>query len=85
MQSFESLAGWIKEAKYHTKNNCVYILVENKNDIKDKRVLSTEEGKMIAAIADGEFFSISAKDCTGIQDMMKLVIEKLYFENVKID
>ena len=47
-------------------------------------MLSSEEGKLAASLAEADFISVSAKTGDNIQKMMNLIIEKLFFKNLKI-
>ena len=49
------------------------VLVGNKSDLKDKRVVSYEEGQEKGRELDVLFFETSAKLCTNIPEIMELL------------
>ena len=59
-QSFDSVKDWIDECKNYTNKNIVMVLVGNKTDLKEKRVVTTEEGKTFAEENGMQFFESSA-------------------------
>lgn len=59
-QTFESVKNWIEECQNYTNKNIVMVLVGNKTDLKEKREISTEEGKTFAEENGMEFFESSA-------------------------
>ena len=62
-KSFESVKNWIEEIKLYTNPNIHLILVGNKMDLKEKRVISTEKGKKLAEKYELTFFE--SYDLTG--------------------
>ena len=47
-ESFEGVSYWMKEIKTICDPEAIVILVGNKCDLENKRVISTEEGKDLA-------------------------------------
>lgn len=39
---------------------------------------------MIANLAQGQFYSISAKEDTKVQEMIDQVLEKLFYQNIEL-
>ena len=58
--SFNSVKDWVEECKNYTNKNVLLLLVGNKTDLKDKREISTEEGREFAEKNGMEFFESSA-------------------------
>ena len=59
-KSFEDVLAWKELFENNTPQGCQLILVANKKDVKD-RVVSYEEGKMLAQRHGIPFFEVSAK------------------------
>lgn len=53
---------WMGEIKKYAQPNVIRILVGNKKDCEDKRVVTEEEGKELAKFYGVEFLETSAKD-----------------------
>ena len=59
-QSFESVESWVEECKSYNNQNIHLVLVGNKNDLEDKRVISKERGEKLALKFGMRFFESSA-------------------------
>ena len=67
-QSFEDVQIWIKDCKKNTTNNILFVLIGNKIDLDDKRVISYEEGEKYANDKGMLFFEVSALTGEKIQE-----------------
>ena len=80
--SFESLPNWILEVRESMKNDIDIILVGNKSDLTEQRVVSSEEIDEFAKKYNLKYFEISAKTGTNVENMFnkftKTIIEKRY-------
>ena len=80
-ESFENLEIWLNEIKTKGNPDAKIFLVGNKNDLEDKRVVSTEEGKKFADDNLMNFFiETSAKSGNNIQELFKNAAIILYKE-----
>lgn len=59
---------WMGEIKKYAQPNVIRILVGNKKDCEDKRVVTEEEGKELAKFYGVEFLETSAKDTLNIDE-----------------
>ncbi len=61
--TFETIdSKWLKDFKKYVKKEGTYILIGNKIDLKDERIVSTEEGKNYAKQIDAsDYIETSAK------------------------
>lgn len=75
-RSFSSIKKWIEECKSYTNEKILLVLVGNKNDLKEQRVITKEEGKSLAEEYGMEFYESSA--LTGEN------INEIFFESCKI-
>ena len=66
--SFDSLTNWLKFINNIENTNIV--IVGNKIDLESKRVIGNEEGKKFAEENHMELFEVSAKEGTGLEDMI---------------
>ena len=70
-KSFENVTTWVECVDKFAKTNVLRILVGNKTDLEDKRVISKEEGKKLAEENGLKFYEISAKTMNGIVEMFE--------------
>ena len=60
IQSFKSVSKWVEECKSSNNPNIHLVLVGNKNDLEDKRVIKKEKGEELALQFGMRFFESSA-------------------------
>jgi Ras-related protein Rab-1A len=78
-KSFQNVTTWVECVDKFAKSNVLRILVGNKTDLEDKRVISTDEGKKLAEANGLKFYEISALKITGLYEMFE-DIAKEYVE-----
>jgi len=61
-ESFNSVQDWVTQIKNYSWDNAQVILVGNKCDMEEERVISTERGKQLADQLGVRFFETSAKE-----------------------
>lgn len=83
-KSFENIEQWLKNIdKYsYSDSNIVKILIGNKIDINNKRVVTTTEGQELADLHQMIFFETSAKTGENIEDAF-VMISSLVVDNIK--
>ena len=67
-ESFEHLNSWLIEIEKNGNRNVYKLLIGNKADLEDKRVITKEEGQEFASINGMDFFETSAKTDYQVQD-----------------
>mmetsp|Transcript_25164 Transcript_25164/g.45547 ORF Transcript_25164/g.45547 Transcript_25164/m.45547 type:complete len:201 (-) Transcript_25164:493-1095(-) len=67
-RSFESIRNWINQIEQHADVHVNKVLVGNKCDMLDEKVVSTEEGQKLAAEFGIPFFECSAKNNIHVED-----------------
>ena len=67
-RSFESIRNWMAQIQQHADVHVNKILVGNKCDMLDEKVVSTEEGQKLADQYNIPFFETSAKENINIQE-----------------
>ena len=72
-QTFEELSWYVDSMKSNCRKNALYILCENKSDIKDlDRKVTIEEAKIYADTIGAKFCQVSAKTGEGLEEMFQL-------------
>lgn len=84
-QTFTNIRNWIGNIEQHAARNVSKILIGNKCDIEKNRVVSTDEGKELAAEYGVEFFETSAKSDVNVSaafhSIAKEITERLVDSN----
>jgi len=75
--SFNHVKTWMKSIETHASQGVNKILVGNKADMNDKRVVSTEQGKELAERYGIEFYETSAKTGLNVEEMFMLLAKEI--------
>jgi len=67
-KSFDNITKWLRNITDHAAEDVIRILLGNKSDMEDKRMISTARGKEIADQNGIKFFETSAKNNVNIHD-----------------
>ena len=70
-KSFQNVSTWVECIDKFAKTNVLRILVGNKTDLEDKRVISTDEGKQLAEQNGLKYYEISALTIKGLHEMFE--------------
>ena len=74
-ESFEHIKQWIKDCKDLAPKSVQLVLIGNKSDLEDKRVIETMRGKELAKENKMIFFETSALNGNGVEDAFSKTIE----------
>ena len=74
-ESFEHIQSWLKDCKDLAPKTVLLVLVGNKTDLEDQRVISKERGENLAKENNMMFFETSAKSGKGIEEAFQKSIE----------
>ena len=74
-ETFEHIQAWLKDCKELAPRTVLLILVGNKSDLEDQRVISKERGENLAKENNMMFFETSALNGNGIEEAFKKSIE----------
>ena len=75
-KTFENVKNWINQIKEEVSNKVTIILVGNKIDDEDHRVVSTEQGEKMAKDFGLMFFECSAKSGVNIDSTVNELVKK---------
>lgn len=82
-ESFNSVQDWVTQIKTYSCDNAQVILVGNKCDMEDERVITTERGKQLADQLGVQFFETSAKENINIKVKEKKIDLTTFLKNWK--
>mmetsp|Transcript_40593 Transcript_40593/g.72169 ORF Transcript_40593/g.72169 Transcript_40593/m.72169 type:complete len:207 (+) Transcript_40593:108-728(+) len=75
--SFNSIRNWVSQIQQHADVHVNKILIGNKCDMKDERVVTTEEGQKLAAEYGIQFFETSAKNDIQVEESFVTVAREV--------
>ena len=82
--SFENVQEWIDEVRSQSPKQILLVLVGNKIDLENERVVTFEEGKNFALENNMIFFETSALSGRGVDNVFNNTCQKIY-ENIQKD
>ncbi|KAJ5070973.1 ras and ef-hand domain-containing protein [Anaeramoeba ignava] len=74
--TFDQIKLWFQEIKKNAPENVVNILVGNKTDLAQQRVVSYEDGQKLAKQFKCDFLEVSAKSNSNVQESFHLLAEQ---------
>ncbi|XP_047469717.1 ras-related protein Rab-3-like [Penaeus chinensis] len=74
-ESFNSVQDWCTQIKTYSWDNAQVILVGNKCDMEDERVISYERGKQLADQLGLEFYETSAKENINVKAVFERLVD----------
>ncbi len=75
--TFDNIKRWLKDVQEHADDNVVIILVANKTDLGNARIISTDEGKELADRFGVPFLETSALNNVNITETFHTVISNI--------
>ncbi|CAH3142067.1 unnamed protein product [Porites lobata] len=75
--SFKHIAQWLQNIQDNASPDVCKVLVGNKIDCDDERVIDTDKGKSISENADLEFFETSARTGDGVSEAFFAVARQI--------
>lgn len=81
--TFDNIHYWIKQItkSIYSQDNVVKILVGNKTDLNDQRIISFDEGFELAKKYDMPFFETSAKNGDNVDNLFDKIVKDLNDHN----
>lgn len=77
-KSFENAKHWIKERELYLDSDVLCVLVGNKSDLYENRIIQYYEGHKLAEEKQLQFFETSAKYDSNIETLFDFIGHKLY-------
>ncbi|RUS78395.1 hypothetical protein EGW08_013843, partial [Elysia chlorotica] len=74
-ESFQAVQDWCTQIKTYSWDNAQVVLVGNKCDLEDERVVSTDRGKQLADQLCLEFFETSAKENINVKAVFERLVD----------
>ena len=81
-QSFDNIQDWINEVKNQVSDKVLLVLVGNKIDLENERIVNYDEGKKFAEDNDMLFIETSALNGNGINQLFNMCCNDIY-EKIK--
>ncbi len=82
-KTFEAIPEWIKNVREHKGEDFPIVLIGNKLDLKEKRVVKTEEGEELAKKYGFFFFETSSKTGDNVQECILELVLKIFEQKKK--
>lgn len=76
--SFEKIEKWLEEVKKHADPNAIVMVIGNKSDLDDARVVASTEGETLAEKHGFLFMETSAKNSLNVDRAFTELIKKIY-------
>ena len=79
-QTFEAITSkWLKDFQNYVKKKAAYILIGNKTDLEDQRIISTDEGKKMAEnIEASDFVETSALKGENVEKAFVNLVRQIF-------
>jgi len=77
MNSFVNIKQWLKEIERYASDKVNILIVGNKTDLKDKRVVTTLDAREYALNHDIDFLETSAKENTNVEKFFEKMTIKI--------
>ena len=78
MKTFESIRRWIVAVEKNCDSDVATLLLGNKCDLVDERVISREQAEALAAENNMIYFETSAREGQGVQEAFEHMIDEVY-------
>ena len=76
-ESFRNIHGWLESISKHSQGNVAMIMCGNKCDCTDTRTVYVEEARKLAKANGMNYFDVSAKDNTNIDEVFADLMEQV--------
>jgi len=74
-ESFNAVQDWCTQIKTYSWDNAQVVLVGNKCDLEEERVVSTDRGRQLADQLGLEFFETSAKENVNVKAVFERLVD----------
>ena len=80
--SFNNLNTWLNEIEKYANKNVLKVLIGNKTDLEDKRVISYNQGKEFADMYGLKYVETSAKKNTNVREAFETLGREIMAANI---
>jgi len=77
-KSFNNIRNWFKSIEQHASENVNKILLGNKCDLVDKKVIETDTGKALAEELGIHFMEVSAKNSINVEEAFLSIAKEIF-------
>ena len=84
-ESFDALTFWMKSFKENANKNAICLIIGNKIDLENKRVIGYDEGKKFAEKYGVKFIETSAKSAVGVNEAFYSVAKEIFDNEINVD
>jgi Ras-related protein Rab-8A len=85
--SFQNIRKWIQDVHTYAEQSVNLVLIGNKCDLVNKKVVETSRGQALADEYDIRFFETSAKTDTNVEDafssLVEAVVDRMFSSNTQ--
>ena len=82
-ESFKNVRKWMESIEEHADDEICKVMVGNKVDLVEDRLISTQEAKDTARQFSMEYFDASAKLNQGVQEVFECLMTQVYRKKVE--
>ena len=75
--TFSNVSSWLSEIERYANSEVFKILIGNKLDLEDRRMVTTAEAKSLAETYGVPYYETSAKDTRGVADVFESLSESI--------
>lgn len=80
-ESFDNVRNWMRQIEVHANSSVEKILIGNKSDLADRKIIETEQGQALAKEFGMSFFETSARTGHNVNEafthISKQIMDKL--------
>jgi len=76
-ESFNAVQDWVTQIKTYSWDNAQVVLVGNKSDMQNDRIVALERGKQFAEHLGLDFFETSAKENINVKQVFDSLVDKI--------
>ena len=84
-ESFDALTFWMKSFKENANKNAICLIIGNKIDLENKRVIGYDEGKKFAEKYGVKFIETSAKSAVGVNEAFYSVAKEIFDNEIHVN